>query len=222
MALILNIETSTTNCSVALGQDGTLVSLKEDYNDQYSHAERLHVFIMEILEENKRKLSDLDAIAISKGPGSYTGLRIGVSTTKGLCFSLDKPLISIGTLNSLAHQVKDDGLVVPMLDARRMEVFSSIYSSDFKLQREIQAEILDENSFIEELTLGKVTFVGNGAPKFKEVCKHPNALFVDKLPSAREMVPLAEAKYKSDTFEDVAYFEPFYLKDFVAGKKKAN
>jgi tRNA threonylcarbamoyladenosine biosynthesis protein TsaB len=222
VALILNIETSTTNCSVALGQDGTLVSLKEDYNDQYSHAERLHVFIMEILEENKRKLSDLDAIAISKGPGSYTGLRIGVSTTKGLCFSLDKPLISIGTLNSLAHQVKDDGLVVPMLDARRMEVFSSIYSSDFKLQREIQAEILDENSFIEELTLGKVTFVGNGAPKFKEVCKHPNALFVDKLPSAREMVPLAEAKYKSDTFEDVAYFEPFYLKDFVAGKKKAN
>ena len=109
-----------------------------------------------------------------------------------------------------------------MLDARRMEVFSSIYNSDFKLQREIEAQILDETSFVEELNLGKVTFVGNGAPKFKEVCKHPNAIFVNKLPSAREMVPLAEAKYKSDTFEDVAYFEPFYLKDFVAGKKKAN
>ncbi|EAP87309.1 tRNA (adenosine(37)-N6)-threonylcarbamoyltransferase complex dimerization subunit type 1 TsaB [Croceibacter atlanticus] len=222
MALILSIETSTTNCSVALGKDGVLVSLKEDYNDQYSHAERLHVFIMEILEENKKKLSELDAIAISKGPGSYTGLRIGVSTTKGLCFSLDKPLISIGTLNSLAHQINSDGLIVPMLDARRMEVFSSIYNSDFKLQREIEAQILDETSFVEELNLGKVTFVGNGAPKFKEVCKHPNAIFVNKLPSAREMVPLAEAKYKSDTFEDVAYFEPFYLKDFVAGKKKAN
>ena len=166
MALILSIETSTTNCSVALGKDGVLVSLKEDYNDQYSHAERLHVFIMEILEENKKKLSDLDAIAISKGPGSYTGLRIGVSTTKGLCFSLDKPLISIGTLNSLAHQINGDGLIVPMLDARRMEVFSSIYNSDFKLQREIEAQILDETSFVEELNLGKVTFVGNGAPKF--------------------------------------------------------
>ena len=120
MALILSIETSTTNCSVALGKDGVLVSLKEDYNDQYSHAERLHVFIMEILEENKKKLSELDAIAISKGPGSYTGLRIGVSTTKGLCFSLDKPLISIGTLNSLAHQINSDGLIVPMLDANKI------------------------------------------------------------------------------------------------------
>ena len=222
MAIILCIETSTRNCSISLFESNKIISFKENLSEKYSHSEMLTVLIKSMLEEKKVSINDLDAIAVSKGPGSYTGLRIGVSKTKGLCFSLDKPLISIGTLNYLAHQINSDGLIVPMLDARRMEVFSSIYNSDFKLQREIEAQILDEASFVEELNLGKVTFVGNGAPKFKEVCKHPNAVFVNKLPSAREMVPLAEAKYKSDTFEDVAYFEPFYLKDFVAGKKKAN
>lgn len=222
MALILCIETATTNCSVALAENNTCLQLKEDRTNQYSHAEQLHVFIEDILSSCGKTLKDLDAVAISKGPGSYTGLRIGVSTVKGLCFSLDIPLISIETLNALAHQVEgNDGIIIPMLDARRMEVFSAIYNAQHQEIRATEAQILDEHSFVELLDNNKVSFIGNGVLKFKDICKHSNASFIDSLPSAKEMIPLAHKSYLENAFEDVAYFEPFYLKDFVAGKKKA-
>lgn len=219
LALILCLETATTNCSVALSKDGALLALKEDSSRNYSHAEKLHVFIDEILKENNLSVTDLDAIAVSKGPGSYTGLRIGVSTAKGLCFSLELPLISLATLTSLAVQIKPErGFVIPMLDARRMEVYSAVFNADVKEIRETKAEVLDENSFIEFLEKDKVVFIGDGVEKFEAICNHANAEFIPKkLPSAAEMCSLAEAKYKISDTEDVAYFEPYYLKDFIAG-----
>jgi tRNA threonylcarbamoyladenosine biosynthesis protein TsaB len=219
LALILCLETATTNCSVALSEDGILLALKEDNNNNYSHAEKLHVFIDEILKENNLSVADLDAIAVSKGPGSYTGLRIGVSTAKGLCFSLDIPLISIATLASLAAQVEmEKGFVIPMLDARRMEVYSAVFDKELHEIRETKAEVLDENSFVDYLEKNKTAFIGNGVEKFKAICTHSNAKFITgKLPSAREMCSLVEAKYKISDTEDVAYFEPYYLKDFIAG-----
>ncbi len=222
MALILNIETSTTNCSVSLSKEGETLLLKEDYNNNYSHAERLHLYIDEVLTQGEVSLNNLDAIAISKGPGSYTGLRIGVSAAKGLCFSSEKPLISVATLEALAHQVSiNKGVIVPMLDARRMEVYSAVFNSEYDQIRDTQAQILEEDSFIEYLEKGKVYFVGNGVKKTKELIKHPNAVFIDnKLPSAKEMSLLAYNKYKKNDIEDVAYFEPFYLKDFIALKPK--
>lgn len=222
MSIILSIETSTTNCSVSLSKQGETLVLKEDNNANYSHAESLHVFIDAVLKTANINKSEIDAIAVSKGPGSYTGLRIGVSAAKGLCFALDKPLISISTLHALAHQViTQEGVIVSMLDARRMEVFSAIYDSQFNLLRKIEAQILDEFSFKQELNNGKVFFVGNGTEKTKALLSHENAVFIDhKLPSANEMSALAYAKYKIGNFEDVAYFEPFYLKDFIALKPK--
>lgn len=219
MATILCLETATTNCSVALSVNGSVVALREDTSKQYSHAERLHLFIEEVLKESGINKSKLDAIAISKGPGSYTGLRIGVSTAKGLCFALDLPLISVPTLASLAHQVETtSGVIIPMLDARRMEVYSSVFQSDFSEERETQAEILNENSFLEYLKQGNVHFIGNGVAKFKAICKHANALFIEEaMPSATQMASLVEAKFGHKQFEDVAYFEPYYLKDFVGG-----
>ena len=222
MALVLNIETATTNCSVSLSKDGEILVLKEDNSSGYSHAETLHVFIDEVFKSVAIQPNEIDAVAVSKGPGSYTGLRIGVSTAKGLCFALDKPLISISTLESLAHQIKfENGFIVPMLDARRMEVYSAIYNSKLELHREIKAEILNEESYDDLLTRSKVYFVGNGVEKTKTLINHPNAIFIDgKLPSANEMGLLSELKYKISDTEDVAYFEPYYLKDFVALKKK--
>ncbi len=222
MALILSIETATTNCSVSLSEKGETLLLKEDYNTNYSHAERLHVFIEETLKEANIERSQLDAIAVSKGPGSYTGLRIGVSAAKGLCFALSIPLISISTLEALANQVKvDNGLIVPMLDARRMEVYSAIFSSESKPLRATEAQILEENSFAEHLAIEKVYFIGNGVEKTKTLIKHENAFFIEgKLPSANEMGALAYEKFKKNDIEDVAYFEPYYLKDFVALKPK--
>lgn len=219
---ILSIETSTTNCSVSLSKNGETLLLKEDYGNNYSHAERLHVFIDETLREAKIERRQLNAIAVSKGPGSYTGLRIGVSAAKGLCYALDIPLISISTLEALAHQVKpESGVVVPMLDARRMEVYSAIFSSELKQIRDIEAQILDEISFAEELSKGKVYFVGNGVEKTKALLNHENAVFIEgKLPSADQMSALAFLKHKKSDTEDVAYFEPYYLKDFVALKPK--
>lgn len=215
---ILCIETASTNCSVALAKNGSLFALKEDYNDGFSHAERLHLFIRDILAENDMQLSNLDAIAVSKGPGSYTGLRIGVSAAKGLCFSLGIPLISVSTLTALANQVKENVMVVAMLDARRMEVYTAVFDKEKEQVLETSAMILDENSYHEYLENGPVYFIGSGVTKFKELCMHPNATFVEgKLPSANEMVELAIAKYKISDFEDVAYFEPYYLKDFMAG-----
>ncbi|WP_040279173.1 tRNA (adenosine(37)-N6)-threonylcarbamoyltransferase complex dimerization subunit type 1 TsaB [Psychroserpens damuponensis] len=222
MSIILSIETSTTNCSVSLSKQGETLVLKEDNNANYSHAESLHTFIDDVLKTAQINKTQIDAIAVSKGPGSYTGLRIGVSAAKGLCYALNKPLISISTLHALAHQVKtQDGVIVPMLDARRMEVYSAIYDHSFNLLRNIEAQILEATSFEQELNNGKVFFVGNGTEKTKAIITHENAVFIDhKLPSANEMSALAYSKYKIGDTEDVAYFEPFYLKDFIALKPK--
>lgn len=218
MSTILCIETASTNCSVAIGVNGKLLALKEDYDSSYSHAERLHNFIKEILAENGFELSDLDAIAVSKGPGSYTGLRIGVSAAKGLCYSLDLPLISVATLTSLANQVENEGTIIPMMDARRMEVYTAVFDKDKNQIEDTSAKILDAESYKEYLDEQVVYFIGSGVEKFKKICEHPNARYIeDKLPSSAQMVSLATIKHKISDFEDVAYFEPYYLKDFMMG-----
>lgn len=217
MANILCIETATTNCSVALSVNGSVIALKEDNSKGYSHAERLHVYINAVLKDTQLDKEQLDAISVSMGPGSYTGLRIGVSAAKGLCFALDIPLIAIATLESLATKVEDpSGVIIPMLDARRMEVYSAVFSSEKQQIRDTQAEILNEASFSEYLASGPVTFIGNGVEKFGTLCKHVNASFrKEDLPSAVQMAPLSEFKYKKNDTVDVAYFEPYYLKDFI-------
>lgn len=222
MAYILNIETSTTNCSVSLSNKGETLVLKEDYGNGYSHAEKLHVYIEAVLKEANITSSQLEAIAVSKGPGSYTGLRIGVSAAKGLAYALNIPLISISTLEALAHQVSaDSGCIVPMLDARRLEVYSAIFDKDYNVVRAIEAQILNESAFEKELASGKVYFVGDGVEKTKTLLNSPNAIFIEnKLPSADQMSALSFNKYKKSDIEDVAYFEPYYLKDFVAIKSK--
>ncbi|SNR67407.1 tRNA (adenosine(37)-N6)-threonylcarbamoyltransferase complex dimerization subunit type 1 TsaB [Lutibacter flavus] len=221
MAYILNIETATKNCSVSLAHNGETVSLKEINDGGYSHAEKLHEFIKDVIKESKIKITDLDAIAVSKGPGSYTGLRIGVSAAKGLCFALNIPLISINTLKSLANSVSiSNGITIPLLDARRMEVYSEVFKNNNSM-RNILAEIIDETSFSEYLNEYKVYFLGDGAEKCKEIITHKNANFIDnKFPSAKEMSLLSYEKYKINDIEDVAYFEPFYLKDFLVTKPK--
>ncbi len=223
MALILSIESATKNCSVALAADGEVISLKELHEEKFSHAEKLHSFILEVMASSDRKLAELDAVAVSKGPGSYTGLRIGVSAAKGLCYALGKPLISVPTLESLAMQIEmtEKGLIVPLLDARRMEVYSAVYNDHFEEIRETRAEIIEAGSFSDYLNDNKVFFLGDGASKTHEVINHPNAVFVTgRFPSAREMARIAEKKAAAEQYEDLAYFEPFYLKDFVAGKPK--
>ncbi|MCF6297476.1 MAG: tRNA (adenosine(37)-N6)-threonylcarbamoyltransferase complex dimerization subunit type 1 TsaB [Flavobacteriaceae bacterium] len=223
MTLILNIETATKNCSVSLSENNNILALAELNEGQFSHAEKLHTFILNILVQAKKTMQDLDAISVSKGPGSYTGLRIGVSAAKGLCFSLEKPLISIATLTSLANaiQVNQDEFIISLLDARRMEVYSSVYDSNHQQIRDIKAEIIDKNSFLEFLEKGKVYFLGDGAGKCKEIIIHKNAVFLDGyFPSAKQMAKLSYDKYKISDIEDVAYFEPFYLKDFVVTKSK--
>lgn len=222
MAIILNIETATKNCSVSIAKDGEIIAIRELNNGNYSHAEVLHPFIVEILKEAKIATEEIYAVAVSKGPGSYTGLRIGVSAAKGLCFAFDKPLISVDTLKSLANAISvENGLIVPMLDARRMEVYAAVFDKNHQQIRDIKAEIIDENSFSEELSKDKVYFLGDGAQKCKEIITHKNAVFIDdKYPSAREMVTLSYNKYKKNDIEDVAYFEPFYLKDFIVIPEK--
>lgn len=221
MAFILNIETSTTNCSVSVAKGGKLLSLKEENHQHYSHSEKLHLFIEEAVREAEIEFEQLEAIAVGKGPGSYTGLRIGVSTAKGLCFALDKKLISVPSLSILAEQLKagEGDFVIPMLDARRMEVYSAVFDHRGEQIRETRAEILDEDSFSEYLQAGKILFLGNGAKKLQPLIPGSNAQFIEgKFPSAKEMPILSEALFNQGEFEDVAYFEPFYLKDFVAGK----
>jgi tRNA threonylcarbamoyladenosine biosynthesis protein TsaB len=217
MATILCLETATTNCSVALSVAGKVIAIREENNQKYSHAEKLHVFIDEVLKEANVDKKDLDAIAVSKGPGSYTGLRIGVSAAKGLCFALDVPLIATLTLEVLAQQIQcDDCFIIPLLDARRMEVYAAVFNSERKQIRETKAEILSENSFIEFLEEKKLFFIGDGAAKYKAICTHENAIFKSEaFPSSKDMAMLAEAKYKISDTEDVAYFEPFYLKEFL-------
>lgn len=222
MALILNIETATKNCSVSIANNGEIIAIKEINDGGYSHAEKLHDFIQDVVKEAGVELPDLKAVAVSKGPGSYTGLRIGVSAAKGLCFALSAPLISVNTLESLAQAISvSEGYIIPLLDARRMEVYSSVYNYKVELVRDVQAEIITEDSFQEYLSNNKCYFLGDGAEKCKDLIQHTNAEFVDnKFPSANEMCKLSFDKYKKNDFEDVAYFEPFYLKDFVATKKK--
>ena len=216
MPYILNIETATKNCSVALAKDGITVLCKEIADEGYSHAERLHVFIEEIIKEAGITFQDILAIAVSQGPGSYTGLRIGVSAAKGLCFALDIPLIALDTLQVLASQAKVfDGLIIPMLDARRMEVYSAVFTPNFESKRAVEAEIISENSF--EEFQETIYFVGDCAEKCKPVLTKENFIFLNeiKFPSAKEMSFLSFEKYKKNDFVDVAYFEPYYLKDFM-------
>lgn len=222
MAIILNIETSTKNCSVSIAQNGRVLAIKELNNGNYSHAEVLHPFIVAVLDKSNLTRENIDAIAVSKGPGSYTGLRIGVSAAKGLCFALNKPLISIDTLTSLSYVISvDKGFIVPMLDARRMEVYAAVYNEDHKKIRNIEAEIINENSFFEYLQKNKTYFLGDGAHKCKDIITHKNAIFADDyFPSAKQMAALSYHKYKISDTENVAYFEPFYLKDFIVIPEK--
>jgi tRNA threonylcarbamoyladenosine biosynthesis protein TsaB len=222
MGIILNLETATTNCSVSLAKDGKLLALRENNTPNYSHAEQLHVFIAECMAEAKIALTDLDAVAVSKGPGSYTGLRIGVSAAKGLCFSLDAPLISIATLTSLASQVKGGyDCIIPVLDARRMEVYSAVFDIDLNQIKDTEAEIIDEHSFRVYAQDKTVHILGSGAQKIKETRSHDTISFnTDCVPSSKEMAVLSHQKYLKSDFEDVAYFEPYYLKDFMLQTKK--
>ncbi|MEM9647330.1 MAG: tRNA (adenosine(37)-N6)-threonylcarbamoyltransferase complex dimerization subunit type 1 TsaB [Bacteroidota bacterium] len=224
MARILNLETATTNCSVSVSDGNDIVVLKENNALNYSHSEQLHNFIEEALQEASLSFSEIDAIAVSKGPGSYTGLRIGVSAAKGLCFALDIPLISISTLESMANQIEvgSNEVVIPVLDARRMEVYSAVFDDEGNQIRSTKAEVVDGNSF-EEFKVNKVHVVGSGAEKCKDILSHNHFQFhTSVMPSANEMAQLAFAKFQKGEFEDVAYFEPYYLKDFVLqGKKKA-
>ena len=223
MAILLNLETATTNCSVSIAKNGKLLFLKELNSGSYSHAEQLNIFIQEALDGVSLSFSDLDAVAVSKGPGSYTGLRIGVSTAKGLCFSLDIPLIAIATLESMAHQIKREtyNFVIPALDARRMEIYALVFDANLNEVRETKAEIINKESFQEYIGQGKVHIIGSGAEKCKGVLKHPNISFDSSIvPSAKDMCLLSFKKFKTATMEDIAYFEPYYLKDFMILKKK--
>ena len=224
MSLILNIETATKNCSVALFNGSDLISEKSLLSEKYSHSETLTLFIEDVMMNSPYTLKDLDAISVSKGPGSYTGLRIGVSTAKGLSYSLSKPLISVSTLQSMAFSMSKKmpnfDLYCPMIDARRMEVFSAFYNKENQQVREVKADIIDENSYNTFLDK-KILFFGDGSEKCKGIVKVKNTSFIDDIyPSASDMSELSLEKFKNNYFEDVAYFEPFYLKDFVVGKKK--
>ena len=219
MGFILNLETATKNCSVCLAQDGEVAVLKEFAGDGYAHAEKLHVFIEEALQEACITFKDIDAVAVSRGPGSYTGLRIGVSAAKGLCYALNIPLIAIDTLEVLAHKLSvKEGVIVPMIDARRMEAYTAIYDNDYNKTRETKAEIITENSFSD--INGPVNLIGDGAAKCREILVAGKFIYHEGIiyPSASQMASLSYAKYKKSDIEDVAYFEPFYLKDFIAGK----
>ena len=225
MALILNIETSETICSVALAKENKLIAIKES-SEERSHAKLVTIFIEEIFNELEYSIQDLDAIAVAKGPGSYTGLRIGVSTAKGLCYGLDIPLISVGTLEALANATintnrYNNHKFCAMIDARRMEVYSAIYNADLSIVKDVSADILTPESYSSYLENSKIVFVGSGSAKFSEILNNENAVFDDKIvPSAKNMIEISFKKYKNKEFEDVAYFEPYYLKDFIAIKPK--
>jgi tRNA threonylcarbamoyladenosine biosynthesis protein TsaB len=233
MPFILHIETATQVCSVALSANGSIVQIRET-RDKNSHSITITVFIDEIMKAAGMPFSAIDAVAVSKGPGSYTGLRIGVSTAKGICYAIDKPLIAVGTLRSMAAGAikgMESGLVgtpslpillCPMIDARRMEVYSGLYDVNLQPVHDIRAEIITGSSFTAELDQHQVWFFGDGADKCKPVLgNHPNARFIDDFQlSASFMVKLAEEKFQQSEFEDVVYFEPYYLKDFIPGIPK--
>ena len=221
MIYILNLETATKNCSVSISGNGATLASKELSEEQFNHAEKLHLFIKEILEEQQLSLHDLQAVAVSKGPGSYTGLRIGVSSAKGLCFALDIPLIAVDTLAILAAQLQvASGAIVPMIDARRMEVFTQVFNAEKQAVSEPHALIVTQDSLKE---LGdEIHLIGDGASKCKEVLNSGQFIYHDEIiyPSANEMSRLSFEKYTQKDFADVAYFEPYYLKDFMLTTKK--
>ena len=225
---ILLLETATDSCSVALAKGEEIIAEKY-INQPKAHASLLARYICDILEENNLKMDDCSGVAVSKGPGSYTGLRVGVSCAKGLCYGAGKPLISVCTLATIARMALDNKLysgqgefiIVPMIDARRMEVYTANFNSKGEQLTPVEAKILDENSYAAELAAGPVLFTGNGAEKFKDlVGGNPNAYFAPQEPHACGMRIIAADKLQKGEFEDNAYFEPFYLKDFVAGKPK--
>lgn len=227
MSCILNIETSTDVCSVAISDNGQVIFNKEDHSGP-NHAVKLGVYVDEALSFIDAHGISLEAVAVSCGPGSYTGLRIGVSMAKGICYGRNVKLISIPTLELMAvpvllgeHPAEEDALIVPMLDARRMEVYAKVMDRALKEVRPIQADIVDAETYKEYLDRGTVYFFGNGAEKCMEVINHPNARLVKGIePLAKNMAPLAEKRFVEGKFEDVAYFVPFYLKDFVAKMPK--
>lgn len=226
MSCILHIETSTEVCSVAVSQDGASIFSKEDFKGP-SHATELGVFVDEALSFADSHAIPVDAVAVSCGPGSYTGLRIGVSMAKGICYALGVPLIGIPTLEVMCvpvllfRDLPEDALLCPMIDARRMEVYAAVYDRALRVKRETGADVVDENSYSEFLAEHPVYFFGNGAAKCKDKLTHPNARFLDDIhPLAKWMFPLAEKAVARNDFKDVAYFEPFYLKEFVASKPK--
>lgn len=221
MALILNIETATDVCTLTIARDGK-PWFERRCDTAQNHAVQLPLFVDEAMEALNVSNEKLDAVAISAGPGSYTGLRIGASTAKGICYALKCPLISIDTLQIIALGAQaTEGLVRPMIDARRMEVYSALYTHDGKRVCEPEALIIDEHSFADELQKGIVTMCGNGAEKCVPVIQHPNIRFVANIvPTANLMCQVAEQKYNEKAFEDVAYYEPFYLKEYMAIKPK--
>ena len=231
MTNILHIETASVTCSVAISGNEKLLALRESFVDK-SHAALVTVFIQELFEETGLKPADLDAISVSMGPGSYTGLRIGVSTAKGLAYGLGKRLIAVNTLKAMAwglvnspdidlDDLRSDFYLSPMIDARRMEVYTSLFDKDLSTIKEISAEIIDEQSFQAFLDEKPVFFFGNGAEKCEDIIQHKNARFIPGFHnSSKYMVSLAYESFQLKKFEDVAYFEPFYLKDFIATTPK--
>lgn len=226
MAIIINIETSTPICSVCISSNNDILFDRTEMNGP-SHATLLGVFVSDAVDFLRNNNMKADAVAVSRGPGSYTGLRIGVSEAKGLCYGLNIPLIAIDTLKIMTYGVIDktelskNTLLCPMIDARRMEVYSAIYNEELNTERKIQADIIDENSYLEFLDKQAVVFFGNGADKCKDTIRHSNASFLDNIhPLASNMVGLANKAFEDKAFEDVAYFEPFYLKEFVATTPK--
>lgn len=226
MSCILSIDTSTNVCSVAVSQDGACIFSKEDFEGP-NHAVNLGVYVDEAMSFADSHAIPLDAVAVSSGPGSYTGLRIGVSMAKGICYGQNLKLIAVPTLELMAvpvllrEEVEEGALLCPMLDARRMEVYSAVYDRSLREVRGIQADIVDANTYKEYLDRAPVYFFGNGAEKCMEVINHPNARFIKNVhPLAKWMYPLAEKRIAQEKFEDVAYFVPFYLKDFVAKESK--
>ena len=233
MNRILCLESSTEVCSVAIIENGEILDFREE-NEGLSHSKMLTVFIQDILKSNDLQVADIDAVAVSEGPGSYTGLRIGVSVAKGICYAGEKPLIAISSLEAMTHYVLKNSnlynfdithndILVPMIDARRMEVYRAIYNSKAERVQKVEAVIVDEKTFETELKSGKVIYYGNGAEKCKTVLQHPNAVFIDSvITSSKSMAVIATQKFESGEFVDVAYFEPFYLKNFIAIKSKKN
>ena len=227
MQLLLHIETAGQNCSVALSNENGIIDCIEK-NEANIHGSALTVFIETLLSKNNFKPSDLKAVAVSKGPGSYTGLRIGVSTAKGLCYALNIPLIATDTLGSLANMAlsnmaanaNEKFLLCPMLDARRMEVYTCLYDQDLNLITAVNTSIIDENSFAEYRASQPIYFFGDGAEKCKPIfANDPHSFFIDNLyPSASASIAAAHAKFEQNMVEDVAYFEPFYLKEFLFNK----